>query len=127
MLRLRLARAVVGPRAALGGKRAEAGSTRCCAALRACRAALETCRAALQRGVPRCNVVLRCNVWCCQAFCTLGPASEAASLIAADVAALKAAAAKVGEHTLLQRRTIAQRTACNDATMRQTTCVRRAT
>jgi hypothetical protein len=66
-----------------------------------------SCRAALQRVGPRCNVSCRvanvscrvANVSCCQAFCTLGPASEAASLIAADVAALKAAAAKVGEHT----------------------------
>ena len=57
-----------------------------------CRVANVSCRVA--------NVSCRvANVSCCQAFCTLGPASEAASLIAADVAALKAAAAKVGEHT----------------------------
>ena len=100
-------------------KRAEAGSAvvpRCKRVVPRCkRVALRcivsrrvaSCCAALQRVGPRCNVSCRvanvscrvANVSCCQAFCTLGPASEAASLIAADVAALKAAAAKVGEHT----------------------------
>ena len=104
MLRLRLARAVVGPRAALGGKRAEAGP----AVVPRRKRVVPRCKCVTLRCiVPRCNVSCRvanvscrvANVSCCQAFCTLGPASEAASLIAADVAALKAAAAKVGEHT----------------------------